>query len=54
MIAQSNPMSVQGSAKPDEVAELICYLLTFEGHYLLGQIIFNDGGTDALMRPDAF
>jgi hypothetical protein len=31
----------QGFAKPDEVAELICYLLTFEGHYLLGQIIFN-------------
>jgi len=30
------------------------YLLAFEGHYLLGQIIFNDGGTDALMRPDAF
>jgi len=54
LIALSNPMAVQEFAKPDEIAEFICYLLTFEGHYLLGQIIFNDGGTDALMRPDAF
>jgi NAD(P)-dependent dehydrogenase (short-subunit alcohol dehydrogenase family) len=54
LISQTNPMAVQGFAKPDEIAELICYLLTFEGHYLLGQIIFNDGGTDALKRPGAF
>lgn len=54
LIAQANPMAVKGFAKPDEMAELAAYLLTFEGHYLLGQIIFNDGGTDALMRPDAF
>jgi NAD(P)-dependent dehydrogenase (short-subunit alcohol dehydrogenase family) len=54
LIAQSNPMSVRGYAKPEEIAELIGYLLTFEGHYLVGQIIFNDGGTDALMRPDTF
>lgn len=53
LIAQANPMAVQGFAKPDEMAELVAYLLSFEGHYLLGQIIFNDGGTDALMRPDA-
>jgi NAD(P)-dependent dehydrogenase (short-subunit alcohol dehydrogenase family) len=54
LIAQSNPIAVQRFAKPDEIAELICYLLTFEGQYLLGQIIFNDGGTDALMRPEGF
>ena len=54
LIAQANPMAVKGFAVPDEMAELAAYLLTFEGHYLLGQIIFNDGGTDALMRPDAF
>ncbi|TWB18426.1 MULTISPECIES: SDR family oxidoreductase [Nitrospirillum] len=54
VIDQTNPMAVPGFARPDEIAELIIYLLGFEGHYLLGQIIFNDGGTDALMRPDRF
>jgi NAD(P)-dependent dehydrogenase (short-subunit alcohol dehydrogenase family) len=54
LIALANPMAVEGFAKPDEIAELVCYLLGFQGHYLLGQIIFNDGGTDALMRPDTF
>lgn len=54
LIAQSNPMAVAGFAKPEEIAELIVYLLTFEGHYLVGQMIFIDGGTDAIMRPQAF
>lgn len=54
LIAMANPMAVSGYAKPEEMAELIAFLLDLEGHYLLGQVIFNDGGTDALMRPDAF
>jgi NAD(P)-dependent dehydrogenase (short-subunit alcohol dehydrogenase family) len=54
LIAQSNPMAVEAFAKPEEMAELIAFMLTFAGHYLLGQIIFNDGGTDALMRPEQF
>jgi NAD(P)-dependent dehydrogenase (short-subunit alcohol dehydrogenase family) len=51
LIARSNPMAVQGFAQPEEIAELVAFLVTFEGHYMLGQIVFNDGGTDALMRP---
>jgi len=54
LIAQSNPMAVQGFAQPEEIAELINYLLTFDGHYLLGQMIFCDGGTDAILRPEGF
>lgn len=54
LIAMSNPMAVSGYARPEEIAELITFLLGLEGHYLLGQVIFNDGGTDALMRADAF
>ena len=54
LIALSNPMAVEGYAKPGEIAELIDFLLRFEGHYLVGQVIFDDGGTDAIMRPDAF
>lgn len=54
LMALSNPMAVEGYAKADEMAELIAFLLRFEGHYLVGQVIFNDGGTDAIMRPDSF
>ncbi|MCP3735877.1 SDR family oxidoreductase [Sphingomonas sp. RP10(2022)] len=54
LIAQSNPMAVEGFAQPEEIAELIVHLLTMEGHYLLGQMIFIDGGTDAIMRPERF
>lgn len=54
LIAQSNPMAAAGFATADEIAELSAYLLSFEGHYLLGQVIFIDGGTDAIMRPTAF
>jgi len=54
LIALSNPMAVAGFARPEEIAELIVYLLTFEGHYLLGQMIFIVGGTEAIMRPDSF
>lgn len=54
LLALSNPMAVTGYAKPAEMAELIDFLLRFEGHYLVGQIVFNDGGTDAIMRPETF
>jgi NAD(P)-dependent dehydrogenase (short-subunit alcohol dehydrogenase family) len=51
-IQQTNPIAVNGHGQPYEIAELVCYLLGFEGHNLLGQIIFIDGGTDALLRPE--
>jgi NAD(P)-dependent dehydrogenase (short-subunit alcohol dehydrogenase family) len=54
LMALSNPMAVEGYAEADEMAELIAFLLRFEGHYLIGQVIFNDGGTDAIMRPETF
>jgi NAD(P)-dependent dehydrogenase (short-subunit alcohol dehydrogenase family) len=52
LIKQSNPIAVDGYAKPEEVAELIDFLLGFESHYLIGQIIFIDGGTDIMLRPE--
>lgn len=54
MLALANPMAVQGYAQPEELAELIAFLLGMENHYLVGQVIFMDGGTDAIMRPDSF
>jgi len=51
LIAQSNPMAVEGYAGAEEIAELIGFLLQMENHYLVGQIIFIDGGSDAILRP---
>ena len=52
MIKQSNPMVVDGYAKPEEIAELLGFLIGFRNHYLVGQLIYIDGGTDLVMRPD--
>ena len=54
LIKQTNPIAVENYAAPEEIAELICFLLGFENHYLLGQVIFIDGGTDAIMRTEDF
>ena len=35
-----------------EIAELLGFLLGFRNHYMVGQIIYIDGGTDLIMRPD--
>ena len=35
------------------VAEVAAFLAEMEGSYLLGQILFIDGGTEALLRPTA-
>ena len=51
LIAQSNPIAVKDYAKPEEIAELIGFLLGMENQYLLGQIIFIDGGSEAILRP---
>lgn len=46
------PIAVSQYADATVVAELMEFLLTFENDYLLGQVIFIDGGTEALRRPD--
>ena len=52
MIKLSNPMVVDGYAKPEEIAELLVFLLGYTNHYLVGQLIYIDGGTDVVMRPE--
>ena len=51
-IKKSNPMAVEGYALPEEIAELLVFLLGFTNHYMVGQLIFIDGGTDIIMRPE--
>lgn len=53
-VQQSNPIVTKTYAQPEEIAEVIRFLLCLETPYLLGQVIFVDGGSDALLRPDQF
>lgn len=55
ILKRTNPTALaEQFGRPEDVAELLDFLLAFEGAYLLGQIIFIDGGTDAILRPDAY
>lgn len=42
------------SAKPEEIASMISYLLSAEAGFVHGAQFFIDGGVDAMMRPTQF
>ena len=39
--------------RPEEIAEVIAFLLSPAAGYIVGQTLFVDGGTDAVVRPQA-
>lgn len=39
--------------KPEEIAAAIRFLLSSDSSYVVGQVLFVDGGTDALLQPTA-
>lgn len=50
---QQNVPSVIGRfGTPDDMARLIAFLAGADNRYIVGQVIFADGGTDALQRGD--
>jgi NAD(P)-dependent dehydrogenase (short-subunit alcohol dehydrogenase family) len=53
-IRKMTPIAVSDVAEPSALAEAIVSLGTLRGGYLLGQVLFVDGGSDAILRPDAF
>ena len=52
MFAEMTP--VGGSAEPEQIAAVMCFLLSEEANFICGSVLFVDGGTDAMMRPDTF
>lgn len=51
-IRKTAPRVVPDMAQPQEVAELMDFLLNCRTGYIVGQTIFIDGGTEAILRPD--
>lgn len=54
MLDEATPIALSDCpyGKAEELAEVIGFLATVEGRYLVGQILYVDGGTEAIRRPD--
>ena len=48
------PVPTGGFGKPEHVAAAVAFLLSSEARFCCGSVLFVDGGTDALMRPDQY
>jgi NAD(P)-dependent dehydrogenase (short-subunit alcohol dehydrogenase family) len=53
MIAQL-PLGVGRYGEPDDIAAFVEFLLGPGGRFFCGSILFADGGTEAILRPDAW
>jgi NAD(P)-dependent dehydrogenase (short-subunit alcohol dehydrogenase family) len=52
MIDSGVPMPLSGHAKPEQVAPVLAFLTSAENTLITGQVLFVDGGADALIRGD--
>lgn len=52
-LVESLPVPLGRRAQPDEIAAVIEFLLSPAAALVHGSVLFADGGTDALLRPDA-
>ncbi|MBW2939864.1 SDR family oxidoreductase [Zhongshania aquimaris] len=48
----SVPMGSIG--KPEQIADVVCFILSSKASFMAGSIVFVDGGHDAMLRPDQF
>lgn len=47
------PSAIGRGGRPEEVAELIAFLLSPAASLLVGSVVYADGGTDAMLKPIA-
>jgi NAD(P)-dependent dehydrogenase (short-subunit alcohol dehydrogenase family) len=48
------PIPAGRPGRPEEMASLLAFLLGAESTFFVGSVVFADGGTDALLRRDAW
>ena len=48
----SFPVPAGRRCRPDEIAALVAFLLGPDARFFVGSVVFADGGSDALLRPD--
>jgi NAD(P)-dependent dehydrogenase (short-subunit alcohol dehydrogenase family) len=51
---RSYPIPLGGFGRPGQVAAAIVFLLSDESSFCCGTILYVDGGTDAMARPNSF
>lgn len=52
-VAQVTPIALADYAGPEQLAPLIAFLASPHNSYMVGQIVFSDGGSDVLLRGEA-
>ncbi len=52
LMAESVPMPFGGHARPEHIAQAIAFLAAAETVRITGQLVFVDGGADAVLRGD--
>jgi len=48
------PIPTGGFGRPEEIAAGVAFLLGPDASFCCGSVLFIDGGTDALLRPDTY
>ncbi|NBE52575.1 SDR family oxidoreductase [Streptomyces boluensis] len=53
LVERSVPMPLHGHTEPDQLAPLIAWLTSEENTVVTGQVVFADGGAEAVLRGDS-
>lgn len=51
-MVEALPIPIERRGEPDDIANVVTFLLDPKSSFVHGSIVFVDGGTDALVRPD--
>jgi NAD(P)-dependent dehydrogenase (short-subunit alcohol dehydrogenase family) len=51
-MVEALPIPLERRGEPEDVAAAVSFLLNAESSFVHGSLLFVDGGTDALVRPD--